>query len=120
MNMKSFVMVAALLTLLAAGTAWAQSSDEENFQAMAAALRSNDAERQSAIDTCIAQGIGENPIGAAEFMGVTVENAAKAWCMRTTNGIADGKLSLADLIGLNSGEVSANAEAVLKTPAYGE
>ena len=120
MNIRSFAAAVALLTVLPAGQAWAQSSDDEDFQAMAAALKANDVERQSAIDTCIAQGIGENPAGAAEFMGVTVENAAKAWCMRTTNGIAEGRLTLADLQGLSSGNVSANAEAVLKTPTHGE
>lgn len=120
MNVKMSIAAAVLLAVLPTSSALAQSSDEENFQAMAAALKANDVERQSAIDTCIAQGIGENPTGAVEFMGVPVENATKAWCMRTTNGIAEGKLTLADLIGLGSEDVSANAEAVLKTPVQGE
>ncbi len=119
MSMKP-ILAAAFIVVLPAGTAWAQSSDEEDFQAMAAALSSNDAERQSAVDTCISQGIGENPVGAAEFMSVPVEDAAKAWCYRMTSGIAEGRLRLADIQGLNSGDISANAEAVLKTPVAGE
>ena len=120
MTIRGIIAAIVLLVVMPAGTTWAQSSPEEDFQAMAAALKANDAERQSAIDTCIQQGIGENPTGAAEFMGVPVESAAKAWCMRMTNGIADGKLTLADLQSLNSGDFSANAEAVLKMPVAGE
>jgi hypothetical protein len=87
---------------------------------MAATLKANDAERQSAIDTCIGLGLGANPAGLAEFMGVAVENAAKAWCLRMTNGIVDGKLTLADMQSLSSGNFSANAATVLKTPTHGE
>lgn len=119
MQIRSIIATVLLLGILPAGSAWAQS-DEENFQAMAAALKANDAERQSAIDTCIGQGIGENPAGAAAFMGVTVEKATSAWCHRITNGIAGGKLTLADLQGINAGNVSAQAAMVLTTPIEGE
>lgn len=118
--MNRSVAAAVLLAFLPVGSAWAQSSDEEDFNAMAAALKANDTERASAIETCIAEGIGDDPAGAAEFMGVTVERAAVAWCTRMTNGIADGKLTLTDVMGLNEGNVSGSAAIVLKTPVEGE
>ena len=120
MHIRSIAAAVVLLGALSAGPASAQSSDEQEFQAMAAALKADDTERRSAIDTCIAQGIGDDPAGAAEFMEVPVESAARAWCHRVTNGIAESRLTLADLQGLGSGNVSANAEAVLKTPVAGE
>lgn len=114
--MKTKLTIAALILLgpMPAGPAWAQiAGDEQEFQQMAAALKANDAERRSAIATCIGQGIGENPEGAARFMGVPVEKAAAAWCTRMTNGIANGKLTLADVNALNEGTVTPGAREVL-------
>jgi hypothetical protein len=96
------------------------TADEKGFQQMASALKANDAERQSAIATCIKQGIGENPAGAAQFMGVAVEMAAEAWCTRMTNGIANGKLTLNDVKGLNEGTVTSRARDVLTTVSEGK
>jgi hypothetical protein len=109
-----------LMGTLPAGSASAQlAGSEQGFQQMAAALKANGAERQSTIATCIKQGIGENPAGAAQFMGVPVEKAAEAWCTRMTNGIADGKLTLADINALNEGTVTPGAKAVLTTASEG-
>lgn len=120
MQTKPIIAAVMLFGLLPAGPAWAQiAGDEQEFREMAAALKANDAERQSAIDTCIEQGIGENPAGAAGFMGVPVEKAAEAWCTRMTNGIADGKLTLADVNALNEGTVTPGARAVLTTVSEG-
>jgi hypothetical protein len=97
-----------------------QNAGEEEFEHMAAALKANDSERQSAIATCIEQGIGDNPTGVAEFMGVPVEKAARAWCVRMTTGIANGKLHLVDINGLNEGTVTPAARLVLTTVSEGE
>jgi hypothetical protein len=120
--MKTIFAAALFLGLLPAGPAGAQqvASDEKEFQELAAALKANDAERLSAISVCIEQGIGDNPAGAAKFMGVPVEKAAEAWCTRMTNGIADGKLTLADVNGLNEGTVTPAAQAVLTTVSEGK
>jgi hypothetical protein len=117
MHMKSIVAATVLLGLLPVGAAGAQqvAADEEEFQQLAAALKANDTKRLSAISTCIGQGIGDNPTGAAKFMGVPVEKAAEAWCTRMTNGIANGKLTLADVNALNEGTITPNAQAVLTT-----
>ena len=121
MRMKSMIAGLMLSGLLPAGAAFAQSADsEEAFRQMAAALKADDTERRGAIETCIAQGIGDNPAGAAEFMGVTVEQAAEAWCTRMTNGIANGQLTLADISGLGNGTVTPNAQKVLVTPSEGK
>ncbi|MDN5926985.1 MAG: hypothetical protein L0I29_07930 [Hyphomicrobiales bacterium] len=120
--MKSIVAATLLFGLLPVGPAGAQqiAADEQEFQELVAALKANDAERLSAISTCIGQGIGGNPTGAAKFMGVPVEKAAEAWCTRMTNGIADGKLTLADVNGLNEGTVTPGAQAVLTTMSEGK
>lgn len=121
MRMKSMVAGILFSGLLPAAPVWAQLADsEEEFQQMAAALKADDAERQGAIDTCIAQGIGDNPAGAAEFMGVPVEQATEAWCTRMTNGIANGLLTLADINGLGEGTVTPNAQKVLTTMSEGK
>jgi hypothetical protein len=116
MPMKSTIAALVLFGLMPVGPASAQiAADEHGFQQMAAALKANDPERRSAIATCIRQGIGENPAGAAQFMGVPVERAAEAWCTRMTNGIANGRLGFADVEGLNKGTVTPAARAVLTT-----
>ncbi len=121
MRMKSIVATVMLLGLLPIGSAWGQvATDEQEFQQMAAALKANQTERQSAIKTCVEQGIGENPTGAAKFMGVPVERAAEAWCIRMTNGIANGQLTLDDVKALNEGTVTARARKVLTTASEGE
>lgn len=122
MHLKSIVAATVFLGLLPAGPVWAQqvAADEEEFQQLVAALKANDAERLSAISVCIEQGIGDNPTGAAQFMGVPVEQAAEAWCTRMTNGIANGQLSLADVSGLNEGTISPAAQAVLTTVSEGK
>ena len=118
---ESIVAAAVLIGLLAASPGSAQiASNEQEFQQMAAALKANDAERQSAIATCTKQGIGENPTGAAQFMGVPVQRAAEVWCTRMTNGIANGKLTLADVNALNAGTVTARAREVLTTVSEGK
>jgi hypothetical protein len=118
MSKKSIAAGLVVFGCLSAGPTWAQiAADEQEFQQMAAALKADDAERQSAIATCIKQGIGDNPAGAAQFMGVPVEKAAEAWCTRMTNGIANGLLSLADVMGLNEGTVTPAAQKVLTSPA---
>lgn len=120
MRMKSMIAALIALCLPPAGPASAQlAADEQEFQQMAAALKADDAERRSAIETCIGQGIGADPAGVAEFMGVPVEEATVAWCTRMTNGIADGKLTLADVQALNEGTVTPGAEAVLKAISEG-
>lgn len=121
--MKSKTMVAALILagLPPVGSVWAQLADNEaEFQKLAAALKADDTERRSAIATCIEQGIGDNPEGAAQFMGVAVEKAAEAWCTRMTNGIADGLLTLADVTGLNEGTITPAAQKVLTTVSGGK
>src|SRR6185312_632194 len=111
-----------LFGLLPIGPAGAQqvAADEEEFQQLVAALKADDAERLSAITVCIEQGIGDNPTGAAKFMGVPVEKAAEAWCTRMTNGIANGRLTLADVSGLNDGTVTPAAREVLTTVSEGK
>jgi hypothetical protein len=121
MQMKPIIAIIILSGLLAAGPAWAQIADnEQEFQQLVAALKADDAERQGAIEVCIAQGIGDNPEGAAQFMGVPVEKAAEAWCTRMTNGIANGLLTLADVMGLNDGTVTPAAQKVLTTLSEGK
>jgi hypothetical protein len=122
MHLKSIVAATVFLSLLSVGPAGAQqvAADEQEFQQLVAALKANDAERLSAIAVCIEQGIGDNPTGAAQFMGVPVEQAAEAWCTRMTNGIANGQLSLADVSGLNEGTISPAAQAVLTTVSEGK
>ena len=118
MKTKSMAAAFILLNLLPASPAWAQLGDnEQEFQQIAAALKANDTERQSAIATCIEQGIGDNPGGVAQFMGVPVEKAVEAWCTRVTNGIANGKLTLADITALNEGTVTPSVHKVLTTVA---
>jgi hypothetical protein len=122
MHMKTIVAATMLFGLMAAGPAGAQqlAADEQEFQRLAAALKADDAERQGAIAVCIEQGIGDNPTGAAKFMGVPVEKAAEAWCTRMTNGIANGKLTLADVTALNEGTVTPGAREVLTTTSEGK
>jgi hypothetical protein len=121
MRMTSSLIALVLAGFLPAGPASAQiASSEQELQQLGAALKANDAERQSAIATCIKQGIGANPAGAAEFMGVPVAKAAEAWCTRMTNGIANGKLTLNDLKGLNEGAVTPAARDVLTTVSDGK
>lgn len=118
--MRSIAVVVTLLGLSASGLASAQiAADEQEFRQMAAALKANDAERQSAIETCIQQGVGEDPAGVARLMGVPVEQAWEAWCTRITNGIADGRLTLADVDALNEGTVTPGAQAVLTRGSEG-
>ena len=122
MHLKSIVAATVFLSLLSVGPAGAQqvAADEQEFQQLVAALKANDAERLSAIAVCIEQGIGDNPTGAAQFMGVPVEQAAEAWCTRMTNGIANGQLNLADVSGLNEGTISPAAQAVLTAVSEGK
>ncbi|MGB3864162.1 MAG: hypothetical protein WBA29_00825 [Xanthobacteraceae bacterium] len=121
MQVKSLFIALVLLGFLPEGPASAQiAGSEQELQQLAAALKANDAERQSAIATCIKQGIGENPAGAAQFMGVPVEKAAEAWCTRLTNGIANGKLTLNDIKGLNEGTVTPGARGVLTAVSDGK
>jgi hypothetical protein len=110
MNMKSFVAAGVLLTALPAGVAWAQSSDEDDFKTMAAYLKANDSERQAAIESCIVQGTGRELANLAPIMEVSTENSVRAWCFRITNGIADGKLTLADMLSINEGTISEISE----------
>lgn len=122
MSMKSITAALIVIGCLPpAGPAWAQiADDEQEFQQLAAALKANDPERLSAIATCVEQGIGDNPAGAARFMGVPVEQAAEAWCTRMTNGIANGLLTLADVTALNEGTVTPGAQKVLTTVSEGK
>ncbi len=121
MKTKSIAAALILLNLLPVRPAWAQLADnEQEFQQVAAALKANDAERQSAIATCIKQGIGDNPADAAQFMSVPVEKAAEAWCTRMTNGIANGLLTLADVTALNEGTITSGARKVLMTISEGK
>lgn len=122
MYVKSIVAATMLFGLLPAGPAGAQqvAADEEEYRQLVAALKADDAERQNAIAVCIEQGIGDNPTGAAKFMGVPVKKAAEAWCTRMTNGIADGKLTLADVSGLSEGTITPGAQAVLTTMSEGK
>ena len=121
MRMTLFFISLILPGVLPASPASAQiASSEQELQQLAAALKANDAERRSAIATCIQQGIGANPAGAAQFMGVPVKKAAEAWCTRLTNGIANGKLTLNDLAGLNEGAVTPGARNVLTTVSEGK
>lgn len=120
-GVRTISIVATFVLLLLVGGARGQgTADETGFQQMASALRTNDAERQSAIATCIKQGIGEHPTGAAQLMGVAVEKAAEAWCTRMTNGIANGKLTLNDVKALNEGTITSGARAVLTTVSEGK
>jgi len=111
--MKSILVGMALLMGVAAASAQ-DISDEQQFQEMAAYLKANDAERQAAVSTCLENGIGDDPQGVAELMGVPVEEATAAWCKRMTNGIADGLLTLPDVNALSSGTVTPRALQVLK------
>jgi hypothetical protein len=122
MPMKSIIAATVLLGLLPMGSAVAQqvAADEEEFQQLVAALKANDAERQSAIAVCIEQGIGVSLKGLAKLMGVPVEQATEAWCTRMTNGIANGQLTLADVSGLNEGTITPAAQAVLTTVSEGK
>ncbi|MHA6645032.1 hypothetical protein [Mesorhizobium sp. A623] len=122
MHLRSILVVGVLLGFLSVGPAGAQqlAADEQEFQQLVAALKANEAERQSAIAVCTKQGIGENPAGAAQFMGVPVDKAAQAWCTRMTNGIANGQLGLADMNALNEGTVTPAAQAVLTTVSEGK
>ncbi|MHA6688432.1 hypothetical protein [Mesorhizobium sp. A556] len=122
MHLRSILVVGVLLGFLSVGPAGAQqlAADEQEFQQLVAALKANEMERQSAIAVCTKQGIGENPAGAAQFMGVPVEQAAQAWCTRMTNGIANGQLGLADMNALNEGTVTPAAQAVLTTVSEGK
>ncbi len=123
MHRKSIAAAFVLVGLLPSVQAWAQlAADEEEFRQMAAALKADDAERQSAIATCIEQGADANPdpAGIAQFMGVPVEKAWEAWCTRTTNGIANGELTLADVTALNEGTVTPAAQKVLTTVSEGK
>lgn len=121
MQRKSFLVALAVLGLLPARSAPAQvATGEQEFQQLAAALRANDAERLSAIATCIEQGAGKNLAGIARLMGVPVERAPEAWCTRMTNGIASGKLRFADVDGLNQGTVTPGAREVLTTTSDGK
>lgn len=121
-RMKTTIVAIMILGLQQAVPARAQlADDEEEFRQMAAALRADDAERRSAISTCIEQGTGSNPspAGMAQFMGVPLEKAWETWCTRMTNGIADGRLTLADVGGLNEGTVTPAAHEVLTSPSEG-
>lgn len=119
--MKWIVVATVLLSLFPVNLAWSQTaSDEHEFQQLAAALKANDVERQAAITTCIKQGIGDNPAAAAKFMGVPVDRAAEAWCTRMTNGIANSKLTLADVTALNKGAVTPGAREILTTTSEGK
>jgi hypothetical protein len=122
MHMKAFFAATMFFGLLPVGPAAAQqvAADEEEYRQLVAALKADDAERQGAIAVCIEQGIGDNPTGAAKFMGVPVEKAAEAWCTRMTNGIANGLLTLADVNGLNEGTVTPAAQKVLTTVSEGK
>jgi hypothetical protein len=121
MQKKSVIAALMFVGLLLLDQARAQiAANEQEFQQLSAALKANGSERRSAIATCIKQGIGENPTGAADFMGVPVAQAAEAWCIRVTNGIADGKLKLSDVLGLGKGDVSAAAREVLTTASEGK
>lgn len=121
MQTKPILATILLFGLMPTAPASAQLADnEQEFRQMAAALKADDAERRSAIATCIEQGIGDNPAGAAQFMGVPVEKAAEAWCTRMTNGIADGLLTLADVAALNEGTVTPGAQKVLTTVSEGK
>lgn len=121
--MKTKFIIAALVLLgaLPVGPARAQmAADEQEFQQVAAALKADDTERQSAIATCIKQGIGDNPAGAAQLMGVPVGKAAEAWCTRMTNGIANGLLTLVDVTSLSEGTLTPSARKVLTTVSAGK
>ncbi len=121
MKTKSMAAAFILLNLLPVSPAWAQlAGNEQEFQQIAAALKASDAERQSAIATCIEQGIGDNPEGAVQFMGVPVEKATEAWCTRVTNGIANGKLAFADVTALSEGAITSGARKVLTTVSEGK
>lgn len=121
MSMKSIAAALILSSCLPVGPAWSQiATDEQEFQQLAAALKADDVERRSAINTCIAQGVGADPTGLAELMSLPVEKVAEAWCTRMTNGIAEGKLTLADINALNEGTLTPGARSVLTTPSEGK
>jgi len=122
MRMKQALVAIIVLGLQHAIPARAQLADnEQEFQQMAAALKADDAERLSAITTCIEQGVSANPdpAGMAQFMDLPVEQAWEAWCTRMTNGIANGRLTLADINALNEGTITPNARDVLTTVSDG-
>lgn len=123
MRVKPTIVAIVALCLQQAAPAHAQlAADEQEFQQMAAALKADDAERQSAIATCIEQGVSANPnpAGIAQFMGLPVEQAWEAWCTRMTNGIANGRLTLADVNALNDGTVTPAARDVLTSASEGK
>lgn len=120
MNLKTFIATAALVAFLPAGATWAQSSDEDDFKAMVDYLKANDGERQAAIDSCLVQGAGREMANLAPIMEVPAENSVRAWCLRITNGLADGKLTLTDMQGIDQGKLSENVRAVMNTPVEGE
>jgi hypothetical protein len=122
MHMKLIVAATMLFGLLPVGPAGAQqvADDEAGFQQMVAALKANDAERQNAIAVCIGQSAGADSAGIAKILGVPAEQAWTAWCTRLTNGIANGKLTLADVTGLNEGTITPGAQAVLTTVSEGK
>jgi hypothetical protein len=120
MNLKILIAAVVLVAVLPAGATWAQSSDEDDFKAMVAYLKANDGERQAAIDSCLAQGTGREMANLAPIMEVPAVNSVNAWCLRITNGLADGKLTLADMQGIEQGALSENVRAVMKTPVEGE
>lgn len=116
--MKPSVICIAAVLVIGATAAHAQTlpSSEAQFQEMVAFLKSNGAERDNAIASCTAAGIGDNPSALAEFMNVPVEKAAATWCMRTVNGLVSGALSLADLNAMNSGKITPGIRKAIKTP----
>jgi len=116
-------MKRSVICIVAAFGAWATPlqaqtlpSSEQQFQDMVTFLKNNDAERKSAIASCIAQGIGDNPSAVAKVMDVPVADAATAWCTRTVNGLVNGTLSLTDLNAMNSGTITPGIMKALKTP----
>jgi len=121
MQLKSIVAAALLSGCFVAGPAGAQvAADEQEFQALVAAFQANDVERLAAIATCTEQGLGQDWSGLARFMGVPPDQAAVAWCTRMTNGIAHAQLSLADVQGLDVGDISPAARKVLTTASEGK
>jgi len=121
MRLAPLLATTPLLVVFSLASAAAeQGASEEQFEAMAATLRARDSERLSTIATCIELGVGSDPSGIAEFLGVPVEKAARAWCVRMTEGIANGKLHLVDINGLQEGTVTPAARSVMTTVSEGE
>jgi hypothetical protein len=113
----SLIGIAAAL-VIGATAAHAQTlpTTEAQFQEMVAFLKSNDAERNNAIASCTAAGVGDNPTALAAFMNVPVDKAAATWCLRTVNGLANGALSFADLDAMNNGKITPAIRKAIKTP----